>query len=176
MKLELLLLSLKRVNNAVQMSHCQVSLMASCPTREIEEGCENWPYTSSLDFQIFPISSPFKNCQSIWGNVLRIDFPIYIFHSFSCSGKSRLTCVWLLGKKKGMEKKLRRSVKMVVLSGQLFIDFAWVILVFGRVARVMIFFEWTTLNVRAFLECLACLGLLSSWTQKKKMNQHFSVQ
>ena len=40
-KLELLLLSLKRVNNAVQMSHCQVSLMASCPTQEIEEGCEN---------------------------------------------------------------------------------------------------------------------------------------
>ena len=27
-------------------------------------------------------------------------------------------------RKKGMEKKLRRSVKMVVLSGQLFIDFA----------------------------------------------------
>ena len=121
--------------------------------------------------QIFPISSPFKNCQSIWGNVLRIDFPIYIFHSFSCSGKSRLTCVWLLGKKKRYgKKKLRRSVKMVVLSGQLFIDFAWVILVFGRVARVMIFFEWTTLNVRAFLECLACLGLLSSWTQKKWTN------
>ena len=41
---ELFIKLLKRIVeqlNAVQMGHCKVSLMACCPTQEIEEGCEN---------------------------------------------------------------------------------------------------------------------------------------
>ena len=150
-------------------------LMACCPTQEIEEGCENWPYTSSLDFQIFPISSPFKNCQSIWGNVLRIDFPIYIFHSFSCSGKSRLTCVWLLGKKKGMEKKVEKECQN---GCSFWSTFYWFCMShFGlwssRASHDLFWMD----NIEC--SCVPRMSRMSGAPElvnAKKMNQHFSVQ
>lgn len=100
----------------------------------------------------FPL---YSRTAKVWGNVLRIDFPIYIFHFFSFSDIESHTCDWKEGEKKlrieGVSKWLFFLVNFLLILHESF----------SVESRVMIFFEWTTLNVRAFLECLACLGLLS---------------
>lgn len=107
----------------------------------------------------FPL---YSRTAKVWGNVLRIDFPIYIFHFFSFSDIESHTCDWKEGEKSWEQKECQNGCSF-------WSTFYWFCMSHFRSSRE----SWSFLNGQhwMFVRSSNVSHVWGSWASERKKNE-----